>query len=275
MTVTEVLTVQNLTKNYSGFRLDRVSFSLERGTITGFIGRNGAGKTTTLKSVLGLLRRDGGQVLVFGKDPAVCRQEIGYVGGGFGFYPTKKLKTVTAVIRNAYQRWDESAYRGYLRQFALDENKTVSQLSAGMKVKYSLALALSHGASLLILDEPTSGLDPMSREELLDIFLELRDQGVTILFSTHLTSDLSRCADRILYLRQGTLVADVPLEEFSRQYLRVRFRSKPCDARLVGLRREKNGWSALAAREFSAEYPQAQGTDLETVITYLEREVSE
>ena len=162
-----ILEVEGLCKTYPAFRLRDVSFAVEPGAIMGFIGRNGAGKSTTIKAMLNLVHPDGGRVTMFGRDfyadePA-CKQQLGVVLGGVDFYPNKKLRSITNVTRTFYDRWDENKYRHYLQLFALDETKKVSQLSSGMRVKYMLALALSHDARLLILDEPTSGLDPVSR----------------------------------------------------------------------------------------------------------------
>lgn len=160
----KTLEIENLTKVYPAFTLDDVSFSVESGRIMGFIGRNGAGKSTTLKCLLGFVHKDGGTVKFFGKDFSENEKEIksrvGYVSGGADYYVTKKLKTITAVTKRFYENFDDTAYCGYLEKFNLDENKTVKALSQGMKVKYSLALALSHNADLLILDEPTSGSIP-------------------------------------------------------------------------------------------------------------------
>ena len=159
-----ILEVEGLCKTYPAFALRDVSFAVEPGTIMGFIGRNGAGKSTTIKSMLNLVHPDSGRVTMFGQDfyanePA-CKQQLGVVLGVVDFYPNKKLRSITNVTRTFYDRWDEDKYRHYLQLFALDETKKVSQLSSGMRVKYMLALALSHDARLLILDEPTSGLDP-------------------------------------------------------------------------------------------------------------------
>lgn len=192
-----VLSVRGLCKRYGSFALRDVSFDVAPGSITGFIGRNGAGKTTTLKSLLDFVHPDAGEALFFGRplsaDEFGVKQAVGFASGGFGFYPLKRLRTVTDVTRRFYPSWDETAYRRYLALFALDENKRVKELSEGMKVKYALALALSHRARLLVLDEPTSGLDPVSRDELLEIFLQLaQDEGISILFSTHITSDLEK-----------------------------------------------------------------------------------
>ena len=163
-----VLEVQGLTKRYPAFTLNGVSFDVPQGAVMGFIGRNGAGKSTTLKSILGMVHPDAGAVRVFGMDYAenerAIRRELGVVLGGIDFYPKKKIKTITDVTRRFYNNWDEEKYRHYLELFHIDESKRVDQLSSGMKVKYMIALALSHNARLLILDEPTSGLDPVSRD---------------------------------------------------------------------------------------------------------------
>ena len=162
-----VLQVQGLTKRYPAFALEEVSFDLRPGAITGFIGRNGAGKSTTFKSLLNLVHPDAGEVRFFGLEftghEGEIKSRIGYVPGEFVYYPRKKLGAIVDVTRHFYPNWDEEAYRRCLERFSLEEGKTVSQLSAGMKVKFALTLALSHRAELLLLDEPTSGLDPVSR----------------------------------------------------------------------------------------------------------------
>ncbi len=213
-----ILTVKGLCKHYPSFQLEDVSFQLREGKITGFIGRNGAGKSTTLKSMLGFVHPDAGEVRFFDMDflpnQQAIKQNIGYVAGSFGFYPHKKLSAITAVTAPFYQHWDDKVYRRCMERFRLEESKTPAQLSEGMKVKYALTLALSHHARLLILDEPTSGLDPVSRDELLDVFLDLNREGATILYSTHITTDLDKCADDILYIREGRLRFEGALSAF-------------------------------------------------------------
>lgn len=218
------LDVRNINKKYPNFQLKNVSFQLEKGYIMGFIGANGAGKTTTIKSIMNMIQTDGGEVRVLGKSMAEheieLKQEIGCAFGGVDFYNRNKIKTLTDVIKRFYKNWDEEAYSGYLRRFKLDENKKVAELSTGMKVKYSLALALSHGAKLLILDEPTSGLDPVARDDLLDLFHELVASGeISILFSTHITSDLEKCADYITFIADGQIIQSAEKEEFKESYL--------------------------------------------------------
>lgn len=219
----KILEVKDLTKKYEKFTLNKVSFELEAGCIMGFIGRNGAGKSTTLKSMLNMVHPDEGDIKIFDKNFSdnefFIKQNIGVVLGGIDFYPRKKLKTLTEVTKRFYKNWDEVEYRKCIKLFELDEDKRADQLSAGMKVKYMIALALSHQAKLLILDEPTSGLDPVSRDELLDIFKRLvNGSDRSILFSTHITSDLEKCADYITYIKEGSIIASDTRDNFQNQF---------------------------------------------------------
>ncbi|MBQ4579005.1 MAG: ABC transporter ATP-binding protein [Clostridia bacterium] len=215
----EILKVSGLTKEYPGFCLRDVSFAVERGTVMGLIGRNGAGKSTTLKALLNMVHKTGGRVEFFGLDMArhesEIKQRIGYAGGAVEYYRKQKIGKLLQVTKRFYGNWDEALCAHYLRLFALDENKRPAELSEGMKVKLNLAIALSHGAELLILDEPTSGLDPVSRAELLMVFKHLKEKGVSILFSTHITSDLDQCADGITYIREGQIVYTGSLAGFT------------------------------------------------------------
>ena len=208
---TDMLAVRGLTKRYPAFVLEDVSFTLRPGRIMGLIGKNGARKSTTLKAILRLVAPDAGEVRILGRDfrreETACKQEMGIVLGGIDFYMYKKLAAITDVTRRFYPQWDEEAYRRYCRLFDLDESKRVNQLSSGMRVKYLIALALSHQARLLILDEPTSGLDPVARDELLALFRRVVKSGErSVLFSTHITSDLDSCADDITYLQGGRVL---------------------------------------------------------------------
>lgn len=215
----DVLKVNRISKTYPGFQLRDVSFRVRKGTIMGFIGRNGAGKTTTLKSIMNMVHMDEGSVEIFGmdmkKEEDAIKQRLGYAGGTVDYYKRKKIKKLLQITSQFYAGWDDRVCEKYMRLFALDENKTPSALSEGMKVKLNLVIALSHGAELLILDEPTSGLDPVSRGELLEIFRQLKAQGISILFSTHITSDLDQCADDITYIRDGGIVYTGPIAGFT------------------------------------------------------------
>ena len=213
-----IVELKAVCKTYPAFRLKNVSFALEAGEITGFIGRNGAGKTTTIKSMLNLIHTDSGEISYFGM-PLIghemeIKRRIGYSTGTVSWYPRKTIREIVSVTKTFYPNWDERAYRKYMSLFGIDENKKPIELSEGMKVKFNLLLALSHRAEVLILDEPTSGLDPFSRDELLEVFKTLKEQGVTILFSTHITSDLERCADNIVYISHGEIRAALPKAAF-------------------------------------------------------------
>jgi len=212
------LDIRNLTKDYGDFRLDDVSFSLPPGTIMGLIGPNGAGKTTVIKLILNLLRRDGGEVKVFGLDnrqeEAAVKGRIGFVHDAPCFYERLRLTTIKATVAPFYRDWDEPLFRKLLAEFDLPPRKTLARLSRGMKMKFALALALSHRADLIILDEPTSGLDPVFRHELLGRLSGLiQNERTSVLFSTHITSDLERVADFITFLHEGRLVFSSPKDD--------------------------------------------------------------
>ena len=278
-----VLEIENLCKCYENFALQNVTFRVAEGRIVGFIGRNGAGKTTVLKSLLHFVTPDSGEVRFFGQDfsahEQAIKQKIGFVSGGVRFYPKKKLRVLADVTRRFYPNWDETAFKRYLQRFSLDPEKTPDMLSEGMKVKFSLALALSHHAELLILDEPTSGLDPVSRAELLDEFLKLQKEGVSILFSTHIISDLEKCADDIVYISNGRILAEAPMQSFLESYRAVSFdsaeKAEAYKDRLIGLSEDKRGCTALvrAADAESLALPAAPA-DLEQIMVHLERQAS-
>ncbi len=218
----DIVTVRDLTKTYPGFTLDAVSFSLAGGRIAGFIGRNGAGKTTAIKSMLNLVHPDCGEISYFGlplaDNEVQIKKRIGYSTGTISWYQRKKIRDIKNVMKLFYDTWDDEKYEIYLRMFSLDEHKAPRELSEGMKVKCNLLFALSHGSEALILDEPTSGLDPFSRDELLELFDQIKQTGVAIFFSTHIIFDIERCADDIVYISKGKIVAAVPKKEFADCY---------------------------------------------------------
>ena len=249
-----ILCVQSLYKHYPGFALENVSFSLAPKHIMGLIGKNGAGKSTNLKSILNMVSPESGSVKIFQKDfsqyEKECKQRIGVVFGGIDFYPLKKLSVITAVTKKFYTHWDQEQYQKYITRFALDESKKFKELSNGMKVKYLLALALSHHAELLILDEPTSGLDPVSREELLHIFRQIvKNENCSILFSTHITSDLDKCADDITYIQNGRVLESADKDTFLRsfEHLKTPEDLGPLTLEEIMLRKERSEWDDDAA----------------------------
>lgn len=210
--------VKDLAKSYPGFRLREVSFSLPRGTIMGLIGPNGAGKTTIIKLLLNLLRREAGEVRLFGLDARAreveVKRRVGFVHDTPFFCDHLKLKTIKAQVAPFYPDWDEAEFRRLLDEFELPAGRRFGRLSRGMKMKFSLALALSHHADLLVLDEPTSGLDPVFRRELLGrLAAFLQDPARSVLFSTHITTDLERIADYVTFVRDGRIALSAPKDE--------------------------------------------------------------
>lgn len=274
----EILSVQNLSKHYPNFDLKDVSFSLEKGYIMGFIGSNGAGKTTTLKSMLGLVHKDGGTVSMLGMDfdqrEQEIKQHIGFMFGGVDYYSKTKIRTITDVVRRFYREWDDSIYNTYMHRFALDENKRPSELSSGMRIKYSLVLALSHRATLLLLDEPTSGLDPVARDNLLELFQEFIEDGErSILFSTHITSDLEKCADFITYIENGRIIESRTKDELLQAYRLVKGTSQQLEAlqpRLIASKSHAYGFSGLikTADLESADHLEIDTPSLEDIMIY-------
>ena len=278
----EVLKLENVNKKYPTFSLKDVSFSIEPGQIMGFIGRNGAGKTTTLKCIMNLIHFESGKISAFDTDMTENelenKQRIGFALSELNYYPNKTIRQLMNVTKRFYKNFDEQKFEEVCKLFNLDIDKKLEQLSSGMKVKYSVAIALSHHAELLILDEPTSGLDPVSRDEILDIFREIVRSGErAILFSTHITSDLDKCASNITYIHNGEIVYTGTKKEFVNSYLFVKDKSmnkslktyyiasKELDDRIEGLISVSN------KEYFQGQNIEVREPDLEEIMVYLER----
>lgn len=258
-----VLEVDSLEKRYPKFHLKDLSFSLEEGYIMGFIGINGAGKTTTLKSILNMIRPDSGEVTVLGKRFAdheiELKEHLGVVLGDKDVYKHARIGRLTNIVRRFYRYWDAAAYERYCTRFSLDQEKRVGELSEGMKTKYLLALALSHNAQLLILDEPTSGLDPAARDDLLEIFQEVVEDGHhSILYSTHITTDLEKCADYITYIHDGQLIGSQTKDDFIAGYRLVQGSNdqltEQLKEKLISHRPHAYGFVGLAPTESAAHF---------------------
>ena len=208
--MSNALEVQNLSKSYMDFTLKSVSFTLPAGYIMGFVGQNGAGKTTTIRCILNMATREAGEIKIFGldnrRDELAVKQELAAVFDEIFFVDVWRIREVEKAVKGFYSKWDSDQYNEYLKKFELPPEKRVKELSRGMKMKLMLAVAMSHGAKLLILDEPTSGLDPVARDELLDILRDyISDGEKSVFFSTHITSDLERIADFITLIDRGRI----------------------------------------------------------------------
>jgi ABC-2 type transport system ATP-binding protein len=222
-----VLEVNNLKKELDNFSLDQLNFSLIEGCITGFIGVNGSGKTTTIKTILGLYPKDDGSIKFFGKgmekNEYTVKNRIGVVLDEGYFYEEMTLKEMKSIIAPAYSNWDESIFLNYINQFNLKLNQKIATLSKGMRMKFAIAIALSHHADLLVMDEPTSGLDPLIRDELMEILLDfMKEEGKSVFFSTHITSDLDKVADILILIDKGRIVFNEDKDELLERHSLVK-----------------------------------------------------
>lgn len=249
-----ILEVKNLDKTFNDFKLDNVSFQLKKGYIMGFIGPNGAGKSTTIKLIMNLIKRDNGMIKIFGKDniedEKAIKEKIGFVYDEVNFYEYLKLKEIKSIVAPFYKSWDDKLFKEYMRNFSLNENKKLKELSKGMKMKFSLALALSHDADLIIMDEPTSGLDPVFRREILDLLQGIiQDENKSIFFSTHITSDLERIADYITFLNKGKVVFSESKDYIMENYAVVKGDNNLLEGDnknlFIGVERNSFGFEAL------------------------------
>lgn len=253
-----MLQVDGLCKSFDGFQLKNVSFTVPSGAIVGFIGQNGAGKTTTLKCIMRSVFPDAGSVTVNGRDMSEneteCKKLISFSSGTFEYYRNKKLREIVAAVKPFYDNWSDNDFTKYCAKFSLDVNKRVKELSAGMKVKFSLALAMSHNANVFVFDEPTSGLDPIARDELLDVFRDIVEDGdKSILFSTHITADLEKCADYVLFIKDGQIIVDSEKDALLDDYALIKGGADELTdeltSRLIAYKQHSFGYVALIKRD--------------------------
>ena len=274
------LTVQGLCKAYPRFHLEDVTLHVPRGTVVGLIGENGAGKSTLIGAALGLVKKDAGTVSVLGKETldAETLGQVGVVFDGNNFPDVFSPAKLGRVLKRIYPSWDEPRYAALLDRLGVPQDQKLSEMSKGTRTKLSIVTALSHGSRLLVLDEPTSGLDPVSRDELLEIFLQLaQDEGISILFSTHITSDLEKCADHIVYLRRGEVAADADADALRARYRTAALTAAQRDAApeglLLGCKREREGFSALLRAEDAPRLgADTAPASLEDIMVHLEKE---
>ncbi len=284
--MSDILRLENVRKTYPSFTLKDVSFEVKPGQIMGFIGRNGAGKTTTLKCIMNLVHYEKGEITAFdtdmSKNELENKQRIGFALSELNYYPNKTIRQLVNVTKRFYKKFDQKKFDEACRLFNLNQDKKLEELSSGMKVKYSVAIALSHHAELLILDEPTSGLDPVSRDEILDIFRQIvKNKDRAILFSTHITSDLDKCASDITYIHDGEIIYSGTKNDFVNSYLFIKDKTfnkellneyiayKEFDDRIEGL------ISPDKKDLFIKNKIEPQEPDLEQIMVYIERSKKE
>lgn len=280
-----ILELQGVSKTYKGFALKNINFSLEKGYIMGFIGPNGAGKTTTIKLIMNLIKKDSGHIKLFGMDhmqsEQIIKNRIGFVYDENYFYEDLTLLEMKNIIAPFYQNWDEKVFIQYVADFDLPLKKKIKALSKGMRMKYALAIALSHHAELIIMDEPTSGLDPIFRSELLGILSSLmQDEKKGILFSTHITADLDKIADYITFIHKGEIVFTLPKEDILDTYGIIKGSKSLLDhdicKEFIGIRENNYGFEALTkdirkAKQYLRDQAVIERPTLDDIMLYTVR----
>ena len=248
------LELNEVTKQYNDFKLDKISFTVPQGSIVGLIGENGAGKSTTIKAILGLIVTEQGKISVFnGKDVnAETKEHIGVVFDGSNYPDNLTPKKLGKVFQNIYAEWNNEKYFELLNKFELPINKKLKEFSKGMNMKYSLVVALSHNSKLLILDEATSGLDPVIRDDILEMFLDfIQDEEHSILVSSHITSDLEKIADYIVFIHEGKVLFSRPKDELTEQYGIIKCNAKQFDELnkndIIRYKKQDYEWQVLVA----------------------------
>ncbi|MCL1883090.1 MAG: ABC transporter ATP-binding protein [Defluviitaleaceae bacterium] len=290
--MTNIIEISGLTKDFSltrsnrkkkitdGFVLRDVSFNVPSGYIMGFVGPNGAGKTTVIKLLLNIKQADSGAVRIFGKEGSIDNEHIGVVLDKPHFPDAWTLKQVEKALSPFYSEWDTNRFSSCLKKFDLDVKKNVSELSRGMQVKLQIAIALSHNAKLLILDEPTSGLDPVARDEICELLQEFVEDGVrSVLFSTHITSDLEKVADYITMILKGKIYYSGTKDDLLDKYTRVAGGESELATEMrdliIGCRKHNNGFEGLVEKVNMQKLPTnifSEKASLEEIIIYLNRE---
>ena len=258
--------VSGLTKTYQDFVLDHVSFNVPSGSIVGLIGENGAGKSTTINAALGLIQKEDGVVSILDREELDrdIKEQIGVVFDGSNYPEILSPRKLNRVMKNIYRTWNERVYFGPLKQFSLPSDKQIKQFSKGMKMKLAISAAFSHHSRLLILDEATSGLDPVVRDDILDMLLGfVQDEGHSILVSSHITSDLEKIADYIVFIHEGKVVFEKPKDELTEGYGVIKCGAAQFDALdkadIIAYRKMDYEWQILVSdrERMQKKYPKA------------------
>lgn len=267
--------IKNLTKHYGGFTLDNVSFGVPRGSVVGLIGENGAGKSTIIKSLLGVINTDGGEILFdgvpLGRLGKNQRQLTGVVLDDVSLPSAVNLRELNAVMKNMFSRWDEQTFFALTERFRLPRDKKTGEFSKGMKMKTAIAAALSHGAETLILDEPTSGLDPVARDEILDILYDfMQNSGHAVLISSHITSDLEKLCDYVVFIHGGKVAVSGEKDALLEEYAVYGGNISDLDPdAVVRVRRRNYGADALVKRSMIPPSFGTEKTTLEDIMLFF------
>ncbi|NCB91517.1 MAG: ABC transporter ATP-binding protein [Clostridia bacterium] len=273
--------VCNLTKQYPKFYLDHVNLTLPCGCIMGFVGENGAGKSTTIKAILDMIHTDEGSINLLGatteKERVQVKDDIGVVFDSSGYPDNLNALQVGKIQKCIYTLWDDEVYTQYLEKFVIDPKKKIKDYSRGMKMKLSIATALSHHAKLLILDEATSGLDPVFRDQVLDVFYDfIQEENHSILISSHIVSDLERICDYVTFIHKGKIIVSEEKDELLEKYRLVKVSREQLDeleeGAVIGKRVGEYGCDALVNIHRIPENFHTERATLEEIMVYMMKE---
>ena len=277
-----VMEIRDLCKSYGSFHLDSLNLTLPSGCIMGLVGENGAGKSTTIKLILNAIRKDRGEITVFGKDSVKdslsIKEDVGVVLDEVGFPEYVTVDHVDRMMQGIFSHWDSECFYAYIRRLSVPTDKRFKEFSRGMKMKLGIAVALSHGARLLILDEATSGLDPVVRDTVLDILCEFtRDERNSVLISSHIVSDLEKICDYIAFLHNGKLMLCKEKDRLKEDYVLVRCKAEELDTlaktSLIGKRETPFGVEAIVRRGAANPSWETGVLDLEQLFVFMAKEV--
>lgn len=272
------LEIKNLSKKYPEFTLDNINITLPAGCIMGFIGENGAGKSTTIKAILDLIEKDSGEITILGETNLSknqrLKEHIGVVMDECSFPENLNAKEIDKVMKNCYKTWNRTKYMRYLDKFALSLKKPVKEYSRGMKMKLSIAVALSHDSKLLILDEATSGLDPIVRDEILDVFLDfIQDESHSVFISSHIISDLEKICDYITFIHNGKIIFSEVKDELLDKYTIIKCSEAEYStidkAAIIGRRKSSFGIEALALKKKIPSNIRTDNVNIEDIMLYF------
>ena len=279
-----ILEISGLCKKYDDFELKDITFSLPKGYIMGFVGENGSGKTTTIRSILNMAKIDSGKISVFGldsvNDSIAIKERIGVVFDSLYLAEHLNAKQIEKQLKPFYKDWNSDLFSEHIRRFGLPDNKKIGEFSKGMKMKFMIAIALSHKAELIILDEPTSGLDPVARDELLDILSEyIEDENRGVLFSTHITADVERIADYVTILHGGRVWFSGEKDELSESYAVIKGAEEDIPSalrdKLIGFHAYRNGFDALIRTDDLSGIPSSleyEKASIDEILVYISKE---
>ena len=279
-----ILEISGLCKKYDDFELKDITFSLPKGYIMGFVGENGSGKTTTIRSILNMAKTDSGKISVFGldsvNDSIAIKERIGVVFDSLYLAEHLNAKQIEKQLKPFYKDWNSDLFSEHIRRFGLPDNKKIGEFSKGMKMKFMIAIALSHKAELIILDEPTSGLDPVARDELLDILSEyIEDENRGVLFSTHITADVERIADYVTILHGGRVWFSGEKDELSESYAVIKGAEEDIPSalrdKLIGFHAFRNGFDALIRTDDLSGIPSSleyEKASIDEILVYISKE---